>query len=90
MDITNLNNTIVEVFRTGVDNKDGYKTIVHITYFLDWAFIQGFSSPPTLQCHREIREHMRSRGITDVWVAKKDDDGSMRKVHMKINHNRKL
>lgn len=90
MDINNINNTIVEVFRTDENNKDGYKTIVHITYFLDWAFIQGFSSPPTFKCIREIKEHLRSKGITDVWVAKKNQDGTVRKKHSAINHDRNM
>lgn len=62
-------NPLVEIFRTN-KRKQGYTTAVTITYFLDWAFLHGFSSTPTFNCLREIKVYLKTKGVTKAFAAK--------------------
>ena len=75
-------NPVVEIFSTN-KRKQGYTTAVTITYFLDWAFIHGFSSTPKFSCHREVKNHLKSKGVTKAFVVKQRG-GVMRPVEWKI------
>ena len=59
--------TIVEIYRTQEDREKHYfVSAVTISYFGTTAFIQGLSGTFTIQCWKEIREYLISKGIEDV------------------------
>lgn len=74
-----LDNTLVEVFRTG-ECAEGYTTAVTISYFLNTAYIHGFSGQPTLACFRELKAYLKARGVAKAVIAKKDAEGNFREV----------
>ncbi len=58
---------IVELYRTQEDREKHYfVSVVTVTYFGTTAFIQGLSGTFTIQCWKEIREYLISKGIKEV------------------------
>lgn len=77
--------SIVEIFRTQ-EGENGYKTAITIVYFYDWAFLHGFSSEPTMECVRELKEYLRTKNVSEVFIMKRGRDGSFRKVKFKLRN----
>lgn len=54
-----------EIYRTN-EGKGTYMLAVTIVYAGDVAYLYGLDESPSLRCLREIRQHLRSRGVSVV------------------------
>lgn len=78
-----FDSSIVDVHRTPAKGRR-YGVAITITYFLDKAFLQAFSSIPNLADSRDLRRYLRSRGVNEILWAKADGQGNFREVSLKL------
>lgn len=67
-----MEQVVVELYRTNEDRDNHtFTACVTISYFGDTAFIQGLDDTLTIQCWREIRGYLESKGIKQAQYFRK-------------------